>query len=71
MTFATLGVQTLTAADSSDSSINGSATTNVGNDAGGFGGFGGFFGRFRRGDLASAVDALIGSENDCLTSNSS
>ncbi len=65
-TFATLGSQTITASDSSDSSITGAATTNVGNEPGWDGGF---FGRLHRGDLASAVDALFGS-GDCPTSNS-
>jgi hypothetical protein len=46
VTFATLGSQTITATDSVDSTITGTATTNVGNDAGGGRGEG-FFGRFR------------------------
>ena len=60
LTFSTLGSQTITASDSSDSSITGTATINVGNEPGWAGGF---FGRFHRGSMSNAVDAFFGSSH--------
>jgi hypothetical protein len=68
VTFATLGLQTVTATDSVDSTVTGTATTNVGNDAGGGRGEG-FFGRFRGRLFESFRGDWDNGGGDCSTSS--